>query len=86
MKKKFTFLIAAIMLLTMSVIPMRMIGAEGDTHDFPQSISASLNNNATIDPIEIAAQTYEILSEFGFYKPRLQVNIRSLQKTFIEMK
>lgn len=60
MKKKFTFLIAAIMLLTMSVIPMRMIGAEGDTHDFPQSISASLNNNATIDPIEIAAQTYPV--------------------------
>jgi len=60
MKKKFTFLIAALMLLTMSIIPMRMIGAEGDTHDFPQSISASLNDNATIDPIEIAAQTYPV--------------------------
>ncbi len=34
--------------------------AENDTHDFSQSLEQLLNNNATIDPIEIAQQNYPV--------------------------
>ncbi len=35
-------------------------GAEGDTHDFAQSLSQLLNNNASISSINIAAQSYPV--------------------------
>ena len=64
MKRKFTFLIAAaIMLLTMVATTERMWGqtrAEGDTHVFSQSLSQLLNNNASIASIEIAQQSYSV--------------------------
>lgn len=37
-----------------------MLGAEGDTHDFSQSLSQLLNNNATISSITIAEQSYAV--------------------------
>ena len=33
---------------------------------------------------EVVVSTYEILSEFGFYKPRLQIEIRASEKPFIQ--
>ena len=35
-------------------------GAEGDTHDFTQTLSQLLNNNATISSITIPEQSYSI--------------------------
>lgn len=35
-------------------------GAEGDTHDFSQSLQQLLNNNASISSINIAAQSYPV--------------------------
>lgn len=35
-------------------------GAEGDTHDFPQSFSQLLNDNASINDIKIARQDYPV--------------------------
>ena len=51
-----------IMVLTMLLIVGigQMWGAEGDTHNFPQSLSQLLNNKASVASIEIAEQSYAI--------------------------
>lgn len=41
-----------------SASPVQVQASVGDTHDFSQSIAQLLNNNATIDGIEIAEQEY----------------------------
>ena len=46
------------MLLTIGI--GTMWGAEGDTHDFSQSLSQLLNNDASVASIEIAEQSYAI--------------------------
>lgn len=59
MTRKLTFLILAMMFALM--IPSAPTwGAEGDTHDFTQSTSQLLNNNATIAPISIPDQGYPV--------------------------
>ena len=64
MKRKITFLIAAVvMLLTLIILPDKLIGQtrdEDDTHDFSQSLEQLLNNNATIASINIAQQSYPV--------------------------
>ena len=54
MKRNFTKLMAAFALLVGLTIPMGMWGqtrAEGDTHEFEQSLEQLLNNNALISSI-----------------------------------
>ncbi len=46
--------------LTLFVGVGQMWGAEGTTHDFSQSLSQLLNNNASISSINIAAQDYTV--------------------------
>lgn len=63
MNKKFTKLMAAIALLTFLAVPMGMRGqtrSEGDTHEFSQSLSQLLNDNASIPSINIEAQSYPV--------------------------
>ncbi|MBR6489237.1 MAG: chitobiase/beta-hexosaminidase C-terminal domain-containing protein, partial [Muribaculaceae bacterium] len=60
MKKRFTFLMAAMMLLAIFAIPMGMKAAEGDVHDMNITQSTLLNNNASIPSINIAAQSYSV--------------------------
>lgn len=48
------------MLVLMLFVGMGAWAAEGDTHDFTQSLSQLLNNNASISSIEIPAQSYHI--------------------------
>ena len=63
MKKTFTKFLAALMLLaifTPSFTAMGQTRAEGDTHEFSQTLSQLLNNNATISSINIPAQSYSV--------------------------
>jgi hypothetical protein len=63
MNKKFTKLIAALALLVFIAPPMVGWGQtrdNGDTHEFSQSISVVLNNNASIPSINIAEQSYPV--------------------------
>ena len=63
MNKKFTILTAAFALLMALSIPLTGWGqtkSEGDTHDFAQTLQAQLNNNASINPINIAEQSYPV--------------------------
>ena len=53
------FRLLLVMFLTLTV-SAEVWGAEGDTHDFPQSLSQLLNNNASVASIEIAEQSYTI--------------------------
>ena len=49
-----------VLLCALVVGSMNVWAAEGDTHDFSQNFSQLLNNNASIDPINIAQQSYPI--------------------------
>ena len=60
MKKTFTILIAAMMLLVCVVIPLGMKAAEDDVHDMNITQSTQLNNNAAIPSINIAQQNYPV--------------------------
>ena len=63
MKGKFTKIMAAVALLVGLTIPMGMWGqtrAEGDTHEFEQSLEQLLNNNALISSITIPVQSYSV--------------------------
>ena len=63
MTRKFTKMMAAFALLTFLAVPMGMRGqtrAEGDTHDFSQTLQQLLNNNASISSINIAEQSYAV--------------------------
>ena len=63
MKKTFTNLIAALALLVFMMPSLAGWGqtrADGDTHDFSQSLSQLLNNNASIPSINIAEQSYPV--------------------------
>lgn len=42
--------------------------AEGDTHDFTQNLEQLLNNNASIDDIDIAAQSYPVKEVIVSYR------------------
>ena len=58
MKKRFTRILAALALLVGLTIPMGVWGqtrAEGDTHEFSQTLQQLLNNNASIPSINIDA-------------------------------
>lgn len=43
-------------------------GAENDTHDFTQTLQQLLNNNASISPINIAAQSYPVKKVIVSYR------------------
>ena len=63
MKGKFTKIMAAVALLVGLTIPMGVWGqtrAEGDTHEFEQSLEQLLNNNASISSITIPVQSYSV--------------------------
>ena len=63
MKKTFTKFLAALMLLaifTPSMIAVGQTKAEGDTHEFSQTLQQLLNNSATISSINIPAQSYSV--------------------------
>ena len=63
MKKKFIILITALMLLVFMTPSMAGWGqtrTDGDTHEFSQSLSQLLNNNASIPSINIAEQSYPV--------------------------
>jgi hypothetical protein len=63
MKGKFTKIMAAMALLVGLTIPMGVWGqtrAEGDTHEFEQSLEQLLNNNALISSITIPVQSYSV--------------------------
>jgi hypothetical protein len=53
-------LLKSLFLLCALIVGTSAWAAEGDTHDFPQSINALLNNQAAIDDINIAAQSYPV--------------------------
>ena len=57
------------MLITLSV--GNALGAENDTHDFSQTLSQLLNNNASISSINIPAQSYtvkEVIVTYNYTK------------------
>lgn len=60
MKKRITFLSAALMLLAFLAVPLGMRGAEGDTHPMGITQSTLLNNGASIPSINIDAQDYPV--------------------------
>ncbi|MCR5646216.1 MAG: T9SS type A sorting domain-containing protein [Bacteroidales bacterium] len=60
MKKRFTFLLAALALLTFITMPLGMMANEGDTHAMGITQSTLLNNNASIPSISIPAQSYPV--------------------------
>ena len=56
------------MLLVCVMLGVSAWGAENETHDFTQSLSQLLNNNATISSINIDAQSYPIKKVIVSYK------------------
>ena len=66
---KSRWLLVPLMLITFGV--GNVWGAENDTHDFAQSLSQLLNNNASISSINIAEQNYpvkEVIISFRYNK------------------
>lgn len=51
---------AVVLTLIFSIGSGNMWGAEGDTHDFEQTLSQSLNNKATIKDVKVDEQSYSV--------------------------
>ncbi len=66
--KKQNLLTTMLLLFALIVGSTSAWAADGDTHDFSQSLSQLLNNNATINSIQIPEQNYPVKKVIVSYR------------------